>query len=237
MKKIYFTSTLLMIAQLSFEQSLSLLKKGVDIAKTSITVAGSSDDEDLAIDDIEVVNTSLLPKDIRVKRYEISYIPDTYNFICWGVCEAPFNHKAGKNPFYILNTTVNITNSYLGFSGHYLPQGTKGSSEYRYVFYDIKNPTDSSWFNVVYKTNLSSNDEILAKNNLKIYPNPAHDRVFIESKIDLQQADLQIFNYFGEKQNVVLKNNFIETNTFQNGFYFIKIKTGTQETVKRFLIF
>jgi hypothetical protein len=237
MKKIYFTSTLLMIAQLSFEQSLSLLKKGVDIAKTSIIVAGSSDDEDLAIDDIEVVNTSLLPKDIRVKRYEISYVPDTYNFICWGVCEAPFNHKAGKNPFYILNTTVNITNSYLGFSGHYLPQGTKGSSEYRYVFYDIKNPTDSSWFNVVYKTNLSSNDEILAKNNLKIYPNPAHDRVFIESKIDLQQADLQIFNYFGEKQNVVLKNNFIETNTFQNGFYFIKIKTGTQETVKRFLIF
>ncbi|MEY4902780.1 MAG: Secretion system C-terminal sorting domain, partial [Bacteroidota bacterium] len=166
-----------------------------------------------------------------------SYVPDTYNFICWGICEAPFNHKAGKHPFYILKETVTVTNSYLGFSGHYLPQGTKGSSEYRYVFYDITNPTDSCWFNVVYNTNLNSNNEIQAENNVKVYPNPAHDRVFIESKIDLQQADIQIFNCVGEKQNVVLKNNFIETSTFQNGFYFIKIKIGTQETVKRFLIF
>jgi hypothetical protein len=237
MKKIYYIFALLMMAQLSFGQSFSLIKKGVNISKTSIMVTGSPDDEELVAHDIEVVNSSLLPKEVRVKRYEIAYVPDTYNFICWGICEAPFNHKAGKNPFYILNTSVNIISSHLDFSGHYLPQGTKGSSEYRYVFYDIKNPSDSTWFNVVYSTSLSNNNEIQAENNIKIYPNPVHDRVFIESKIDLQQADIQIFNSFGEKQNVVLKNNFIETSTFQNGFYVVKIKIGTQETVKRFLIF
>jgi hypothetical protein len=236
MKKIYYTFLLLIISQLSFGQSLNLVRKGVNINKTSITVTGNSDEEELEIQDIEVINTSSSPKDIRVKRYEISYVPDTYNFICWGVCEAPFNHKGGKNPFYILNTTVNITSSYAGFSGHYLPQGTKGTSEYRYVFYDIKNPVDSSWFNVVYSTSLSSDNEIQAENDFKFYPNPAHDKIFIESKIDLQPTDIQVFNRFGERQNVVLKNNFIETDTFQNGFYFIKIKIGEQEIVKRFLV-
>jgi hypothetical protein len=237
MKKIYFISILLVINQLLFAQSLSLFKKGVNITQTSIIVTGNSDAEELAIDDIELVSASLSAKEIRVKRYEITYVPNTYNFICWGICEAPFNHKAGKDPFYILKEVVNVTGAYIGFSGHYLPQGTKGSSEYRYVFYDIKNPTDSCWFNVVYNTTLNSNNDIQAENQFKIYPNPAHDRVFIESEIDLQQDDIQVFNRFGEKQNVVLKNNFIETSTFQNGFYFIKIKIGTQEIVKRFLVF
>jgi CubicO group peptidase (beta-lactamase class C family) len=98
---------------------------------------------------------------------------------------------------------------------------------------------NSIWqkFNEIILCEPTSNQENTVQNDIHIFPNPAHDRIFIESKFDLQQADIQIFNRFGEKQNVVLKNNFIETNAFQNGFYFIKIKTGTQEIVKRFLVF
>jgi hypothetical protein len=228
MKKIYYTFALLMMAQLSFGQSLSLLRKGVNISKTSITVTGSSDDEELVVHDIEVVNSSSSPKEVRVKRYEISYVPDTYNFICWGICESPFNHKAGKNPFYILNTMVNITTSHFDFSGHYLPQGTKGSSEYRYVFYDIKNPTDSTWFNVVYSTNWSSNNEIQAENNLKVYPNPSSDKIFVETNIQTNGI-LTLSNLLGQVIDYQsFTSNEIAVLHFQHapkGVYVLTLKT------------
>jgi hypothetical protein len=228
MKKIHYTFALLMMAQFSFGQSFSLLKKGVNISKTSIMITGSPDDEELVAHDIEVVNSSSLPKDVRVKRYEIAYVPDTYNFICWGICESPFNHQAGKNPFYILNTTVNITTSHFDFSGHYLPQGTKGSSEYRYVFYDIKNPTDSTWFNVVYSTNLSSNNETQAENNLKVYPNPSSDKIFVETNIQtngiliLSNILGQIIDYQYFTSNKIAVLNFQDS---PKGVYVLTLKT------------
>ncbi len=98
---------------------------------------------------------------------------------------------------------------------------------------------NSIWqkFNEIILCKSTSNQDFISENDIKIFPNPAHDRIFIQSEVDLQQADIQVFNRFGAKQNVILDNNFIETNTFASGFYFIKIKIGTKEFVKRFLVF
>lgn len=98
---------------------------------------------------------------------------------------------------------------------------------------------NSIWqkFNEIILCKSTSNQDFTSENDIKIFPNPAHDRIFVQSEIDLQQADIQVFNRFGAKQNVILNNNFIETNTFASGFYFIKIKIGTKEFVKRFLVF
>ncbi len=250
MKKAYFTFVLLILTQLSIGQSLSLLKKGVDIANTTITVTVGADSAELVIDDIEVLNTSASSKDIRVKRYEISYVPNTYNFICWGICESPFNHKGGKHPFYILKETVNITNSYLGFSGHYLPEGAIGSSEYRYVFFDINNPTDSTWFNVVFSNVLNSNNEIQANNSLKIYPNPVQDVVTFEfqNKEEINPA-LEIFNPIGQKITslpCVRTANGIHTATWNliddtgnavtDGIYICKYSLANQIIAKKIMV-
>ncbi len=250
MKKVYFTFALLILTQLSIGQSFSLLKKGIDIAKTTIIISVGTDPEELAIDGIEVMNTTSSPKDIRVKRYEISYIPNTYNFICWGICESPFNHKGGKDPFYILNTTVNIVNSYGGFSGHYLPNGTMGSSEYRYVFFDVKNPMDSTWFNVVFSNVLSSNDEIQANNSLKIYPNPVYDVVTFEfqNKEEINTS-LEIFNIMGQKITslpCVSTENGMNTaawhliddagNTVTDGIYICQYSLGKQIVTKKIIV-
>ncbi len=229
------------------QQSVKIFKNGVNIEKTTITIPGTSADEDLVADGISVVSNINNIVEIRTKRYELSYVPESYNFICWGVCEAPFNHKGGKDPFYILNTSVKITDKYDGFSAHYLPQGTIGSSEYRYVFFDIKNPTDSAWFNVVFSTKLTNSTGIDEEKGFKIYPNPATETV----KIDFFESNetssrINIFNIMGSKitslhklknENSITWNLTDDTdNPIENGLYFCQFMLKNQSVTKKIMV-
>lgn len=229
------------------QQSVKILKNGVNIEKTTMTISGTSADEDLVADGISVVSNINNIVEIRTKRYELSYVPESYNFICWGVCEAPFNHKGGKDPFYILNTSVKITDKYDGFSAHYLPQGTVGSSEYRYVFFDIKNPIDSAWFNVVFSTKLTNSIEINEEKGFKIYPNPATETVKIDFYDDnLPDKNIDIFNLMGQKITILecTKNeNVVEWNltdntgkSVENGVYFCQFMLKNKVVTKKIMV-
>lgn len=246
-----FILSLLLFSQSSFGQSLILLKNKINITQTTLNIVGAPSDEELVAHQIEVKNISGTPKEIQVKRYELSFQPDTYNFICWGICESPFNHIGGKHPFYILNTIVKITDSYNDFSAHYLPQSTKGTSEYRYVFFDVKNPSDSCWLNVTFNTNLSRNEEIKFSHGIKIFPNPVQD--ILKFQYDNERGEMskfiEIHNINGKKitslsfKNIGSENSYAEWplsddtgQIIENGVYFAKFIINNETIIQKIIV-
>ena len=76
----------------------------------------------------------------------------------------------------------------------------------------------------------------IASNSIRIYPNPANDRLYIET----QTLTIEIYDVYGRRQN--LKNsetqklrNSIDISELNSGIYFVKIKNEDGEVVKRFI--
>lgn len=85
-----------------------------------------------------------------------------------------------------------------------------------------------------------SNVEVSSKTELKIYPNPTSDIVFIENPKNLKIDNVQIFDMLGKKiaenQNAI--ENKISLATFPTGVYVMKITfedetTGTKNIIKK----
>jgi hypothetical protein len=73
---------------------------------------------------------------------------------------------------------------------------------------------------------------------IAVYPNPASDRLNIESSEAINQ--ITVYDYSGKvvlDKTLNSKNEFIlNTTTFHTGVYITRIKTGSQEVFKRFVI-
>ena len=81
-------------------------------------------------------------------------------------------------------------------------------------------------------------------NSVKIYPNPANDRLYIETQTLTQTLTqtqtIEIYDIYGRRQN--LRNsetqklrNSIDISELNSGVYFVKIKTENGEVVKSFV--
>jgi len=97
----------------------------------------------------------------------------------------------------------------------------------------IDNPDDDFVYVLVTDVEKqNSNDKI------SLYPNPASDRLNIESAEVITQ--ITVYAYSGKivlKKNLNSKNEFaLNTATFHAGVYIAKIKTGNREVFKRFVI-
>jgi len=68
---------------------------------------------------------------------------------------------------------------------------------------------------------IESQEEVTA--NIKIYPNPTFDVVYVESNEIITQID--IFNLHGQKMNVSFMSNTINLRNLANGMYILKLKT------------
>jgi CubicO group peptidase (beta-lactamase class C family) len=82
----------------------------------------------------------------------------------------------------------------------------------------------------------TANEDIVSEKDVRVFPNPTSNSLFIETKFDLQTTDIQVFNSFGTKQSIVLNQNKIDVSSFSKGFYFLKMKIAEKEIVKRFLV-
>ncbi len=81
--------------------------------------------------------------------------------------------------------------------------------------------------------------EILGDDNLiSIYPNPVNENLFIQKSKLSNSASVQVFKYTG--QLVLEIKNFkeenIDTQNLQNGFYVLKYSDGNNYSVKKFLV-
>ena len=80
-------------------------------------------------------------------------------------------------------------------------------------------------------TNVISNYE----NNIKIYPNPVNDRLYIEAENEIKEVT--IFDIYGRQQTTVNGQQSLSINIseFNSGIYFIRINTTNGIYVKRFI--
>jgi len=82
-------------------------------------------------------------------------------------------------------------------------------------------------------------DQLIEKQNIKIYPNPVSDYAYVEIGFDFKEADITLYDMGGRQlQSLKTKNKVTKINT-QNliqGAYLIVIKTDTEKTANAKLI-
>jgi len=82
-------------------------------------------------------------------------------------------------------------------------------------------------------------DQLIEKQNIKIYPNPVSDYCYVEIGFDFKEADITLYDMGGRQlQNLKTMNKITKINT-QNliqGAYLIVIKTDTEKTANAKII-
>jgi hypothetical protein len=82
-------------------------------------------------------------------------------------------------------------------------------------------------------------DQLIEKQNMKIYPNPVSDYAYVEIGFDFKEADVTLYDMGGRQlQSLKTKNKVTKINT-QNliqGAYLIVVKTDTEKTANAKLI-
>ena len=82
-------------------------------------------------------------------------------------------------------------------------------------------------------------DQLIEKQNIKIYPNPVSDYAYVEIGFEFKEADITLYDMGGRQlQSLKTKNKVTKINT-QNliqGAYLIVVKTDTEKTANAKLI-
>ena len=109
----------------------------------------------------------------------------------------------------------------------------------------VTNPTSA--FNISewdsYSTNycqnlgtLSASDIVLAENNIKIYPNPVHDNIFVSGKVENVKS-AQILDFSGKliySENLPFKNKKnISVQNLKAGSYLLKLNDKVYQFIKK----
>lgn len=74
------------------------------------------------------------------------------------------------------------------------------------------------------------NDQVLEKNKIEIYPNPAVENIFVKiENSELQKVEFELFNIIGNSLSIkpeeISKNNFkINVDEFPAGYYLLIVK-------------
>ena len=80
----------------------------------------------------------------------------------------------------------------------------------------------------------------IESNEFNIYPNPASDKLYIETLTQTQTLTIEIYDIYGRVQNhrsseTQKLRNSIDVSELNSGVYFVKVKTENGEVVERFV--
>ncbi len=69
--------------------------------------------------------------------------------------------------------------------------------------------------------------------NVTVYPNPANDRLFIETEVEIEEVG--VYDIYGRQQTAVngQKSLTIDISNLSNGIYFVNVKTSAGSVVKK----
>lgn len=156
---------------------------------------------------LEAENTSGSTRIINVRRYELSVPGGTANYFCWDVCygEVP----AGLRPVWTALDAIQMADGQTvnGFHGYYKPNGTVGEATFRYVWYDLNSPNDSTWVDLVFNMGAEGSGiaEVADVLTFKIFPNPSTGGdITIEHDLAgaIAGTQLELYNVLGERKLV-----------------------------------
>ncbi len=185
--------------------------------------------------EFDVISKYTTSTDIKVKKYEISTTtPSSENAFCWSVCT--INQLWGVKR---LDTSSHIPmslNQQIVFSGHVYPKMHGGTSTFKYVWYDVANPNDSAWIDVVFDVRNPRSvgvEEVKKETSLKIYPNPATDLVNVSITSNEVNKKIQIIDLLGKVvfSDIIADDNTnlkINTSNFIPGVYFVSVTSNNK---------
>ena len=174
-----------------------------------------------------------------MKRVELATIAGTADYFCWFLCYGPVD--AGTLPVWkaadSLTMTQNDTISNL--SVYLQPKGNLGIASYRYIFYPENNPSDSSWFDVVFNIVTLGREEHESA-RITLYPNPSRDYLTINIPGGLpgRPIELSLFDMNGRlalRQSIRSGNETISHN-LKAGKYLARIASGSEILLNQSLV-
>lgn len=178
---------------------------------------------------IKTKNVSGSTKTVKVRRYETNVLPYTQNYFCWTNCYAPVDAGAlpvWTDPFSVIMVSDSM---YSNFSAYYIPMGIPGASSFRYLLFDVNNPDDSSFVDIVFDITVGNEEYALTSSHnnevFGVYPNPASDFFsFIDKDRMAGKAEIKIRNILGEvvwEKNVSNKQGeMLSLGCLEEGLYF-----------------
>ncbi|MBK6753301.1 MAG: T9SS type A sorting domain-containing protein [Flavobacteriales bacterium] len=185
---------------------------------------------------------------VNMRRYEMGVDAGTENYFCWGVCYGP--QLAGDMPEWSAAAqhavTLTPNTPVSNFSGYHVPNGIAGTSTYRFVWYDVGNPTDTAWVDIQFRTTGvgmdEANDTVVA---FGLYPNPSTGsdvQLQLEVNGAVNELSLSVYNMLGER----VQAHPIRANTnrillpaaqLTSGVYFASLeRAGAAVATKRFVV-
>jgi len=217
-------SLILVILLLSVAGNVVFGQKAYNISPSNSISVSPPDIKDYSSYDIKIKNTSNRELNLCWKRLTNTLVTGWDYSICdYQRCffSVPAEEQmdplpADASAFFKLNIK---------------PMGVKGSGVLQFYVYDCQNPTVGdtvSFYVTVTTTGIASLEKI---NSIKIYPNPATERVFIQPN---ENGKAQIYTALGEKvleQNVIAREAVtFDTVNLPKGLYFVRFE-GVNHTL------
>ena len=142
------------------------------VNELSLTTYGSSTAFELAMHFTATLDGSS-PKTVNVKRYELNTLPGTTNYFCWELCYAPRN--SGDYPEWVGVDFVDLEPGipFEGFGAYIRPLGVMGVASFRYVWYNVADPNDSTWMDINFESGQTGVAENLGSASFNLFPDPA----------------------------------------------------------------
>src|SRR5690606_8995354 len=125
---------------------------------------------------LDVQNITPTQRTINVKRYELTVLPGSQNYFCWGVCYDAA--EAAERPFWVSQHPVVLSSGQIisNFYGDYKPMGNPGTASFRFVWFDMDSPNDSTWVDITYTAlEPAGITETSAVRGFAAFPNPSVD--------------------------------------------------------------
>jgi len=205
-----------------YAQSLKLSNSYGAVNNGDTIVMASTDVDHIFAIYIDVKNEGSNLIYVKAKKTEVSIMPGTENYFCWGSCYDPSVYVS-IDSISMGHNDVNKT-----FSGDYETNKITGASIIMYTFFDSNDPNDSIAFIVKYITGSGvgiegSKPEVNISN---IFPNPAKNNVSISYDLNgATNARVEIRNILGSivrVQEINESNGQInmDVSDLTNGVYF-----------------
>ncbi|NTW25456.1 MAG: T9SS type A sorting domain-containing protein [Lentimicrobium sp.] len=185
---------------------------------------------------MDVFNVSDARKNVKVRKHEMAMVEGSEISICWLACYPPFIFET-PDPINIEPGTFSPN-----FTGDITYLTTQGTTTAKFVFFDVDNPTDSSFVivNFIIGT-LGLNDNPAALSNLSnAYPNPASSNVYFDYSLpsNTGNAQIRINNLLGTTvREITLDKNEgkaqLDVNSLKNGIYFYSLMINNSATITR----
>jgi len=105
------------------------------------------------------------------------------------------------------------------------------------VYSPSGNPPGQNYSLIVYADNLTAtvSREDMELSQVKIYPNPIENTLFIQNTLDYQIEKIEIFDVIGKNvySSDIVNNNSVNVSNLTSGIYLVKLYSGSAHTTQK----